>query len=50
MTAKTDHGAITFCSEVDEDGKFEIVADRLTDGVWNVKLGWPSCEWRRKRI
>jgi len=38
-TAKTDHGALTFCSAVDDEGNFTLELTNLKAPAWNLKLG-----------
>lgn len=38
-TAKTDHGAMTFCSAVDDAGNFQLQITHLNASEWNLTLG-----------
>ncbi len=38
-TAKSDHGALTFSSAVDDEGNFTLNLTNLKAATWNLKLG-----------
>jgi hypothetical protein len=38
-TARTDHGAMTFCATVDDDGKFSVELTNLNAPMWQLNLG-----------
>ena len=38
ITARTDHGAMTFCAVVDDEGKFSVDLNHLNAPAWNLKL------------
>ncbi|MES2476493.1 MAG: NPCBM/NEW2 domain-containing protein [Verrucomicrobiota bacterium] len=38
-SAKSDHGAMTFCAAVDDDGKFSVELTHLNAPSWNMTLG-----------
>jgi hypothetical protein len=37
-TARTDHGAMTFCAAVDDDGKFTVELTNLNAPAWRMNL------------
>lgn len=39
VTARTDHGAMTFCAAVGEDGKFSVEMTNLKAPKWQINLG-----------
>ncbi len=39
VTAPTDHGAMTFCAAVDDEGKFAVELTNLNAPAWNLHLG-----------
>ncbi len=49
-TDRTDHGAMTFCAAVDDDGKFSVEITNLNAPSWHLKLGCllaNGAEWNR---
>src|SRR4029079_4440626 len=38
-TDRTDHGAMTFCTAVDEEGKFSVELTQLNAPSWQLNLG-----------
>ncbi len=38
-TARTDHGAVTFCGAIEDSGAFALDLGSLKDGRWNLVLG-----------
>lgn len=38
-TARSDHGAMTFCSAVDDEGRFALELTSLNASEWNLNLG-----------
>ncbi len=39
VTARTDHGAMTFCAAVGDDEKFSVELTNLNDPKWQITLG-----------